>query len=211
MNLNSLAVRLHDNRSWTTGQDGLKELLVLCAISCLVIFELYSFGLISFVNVYGAQDNATTTKFVTYSSPKYGVAIDYPGNWKIREGESEVWFEAPVAATGTMGIIIQSSQNMSLPELVQVQLDQIKETSKELNVISSNLTTLAGIPANRTDFTYKVEEGNLFGAVTYEYRVIEISALKGDTFYTILYPATLQNFHLFLPIVQKMLSTLKIL
>ena len=211
MSLHSLAVRLYDNRSWKRDQDCLNELLVLCAISCLVIFEFYSFGLISFENVYGAQDNVTTTKFVTYNSTKYGFAIDYPENWKTREVESDVWFEAPVAATGTMGIIVQPSQNMSLPELVQVQLDQIKETSKELNVISSNLTTLAGNPANRTDFTYKVEERNLFGADTYEYRVIEISALKGDTFYTILYPATPQNFHIFLPIVQKMLSTFKIL
>ena len=211
MNLHSLAVRLHDNRSWKPDQDCFNELLVLCAISCLVIFEFYSFGPISFVNVYGAQDNVTTAKFVTYNSTKYGLAIDYPENWKIRDGETEVWFEAPVAATGTMGIIIQPSQNMSLPELVQVQLGQIKEISKELKIISSNQTTLADNPANRTDFTYKVEERNLFGADTYEYRVIEVSALKGDTFYTILYPATPENFHLFLPIVQKMLSTLKIL
>ena len=210
MKLDTLAGRLHENRSCTTDQDGLKEFLVLCAISCLAIFELYSFGLISFVDVYGAQENITTAKFVTFNSTKYGVAIDYPENWKIREGESEIWFEAPVVATGTMGIIIQPSQNMSLPELVQVQLDQINKTAKELKIISSNLTTLADNPANRTDFTYKVEEKNLFGADTYEYRVIEVSALKDDTFYTILYPATPQNFHLFLPIVQKMLSTLKI-
>ena len=210
MNLHSLTVRMHDIRSWKSDQDCLIGLLVLCAISCLVIFKFYSFGLISFVNVYGAQDNVTTTKFVTYNSTKYGFAIDYPENWKTREVESDVWFEAPVAATGTMGIIIQPSQNMSLPELVQVQLDQIKETSKELKLISSNQTTLADNPANRTDFTYKVEERNLFGADTYEYRVIEVSALKGDTFYTVLYPATSENFYLFLPIVQKMLSTLKI-
>jgi hypothetical protein len=43
-----------------------------------------------------------------------------------------------------------------------------------------------------------VEERILFGAKTYEYRVIEISALKGDRFYTILYPATPQYFE-FLP------------
>lgn len=210
MNLKSGAERLVAIWSWTTDLDRSKELLVLSAISCLVIFELSYFGVMSLVHVYGAQDNETTTKFVTYNSTKYGVAMDYPETWKIREGESAVLFEPPVAGAGTVGILIQPSQNMSLPELVQVQLNQSKGSAKELKVISSNLTTMAGNPANRTDFTYKVEEGNLFGSDIYEYSVIQVSTIKNGNFYTFLYHPTSQNFHLSLPTVQKMLSTLKI-
>jgi hypothetical protein len=104
----------------------------------------------------------------------------------------------------------QPAQNKSLTDLVQVQLLQTKNSNKELNIVSTNMTMLDKIPANRTDYKFKVEVPKFLGADIYDYDAIQISAVKDNTLYTVTYFADPETFHIFLPIVQKMLGTLKI-
>ena len=73
------------------------------------------------------------------------------------------------------------------------------------------MSTIDGNPANRNDYKFKVEVPKFLGADIYDYDAFKISALKGENLYTFTYFSDLENFYLFLPIVQKMLSTLEIL
>ena len=73
------------------------------------------------------------------------------------------------------------------------------------------MTMLDKIPANRTDYKFKVEVPKFLGADIFDYGAIQISAIKDNTLYTVTYFADPETFHIFLPIVQKMLGTLKIL
>ena len=73
------------------------------------------------------------------------------------------------------------------------------------------MTMIDKTPANRTDYKFKVEVPKFMGADIYDYDAIKISALKNDRLYTVTYFAPSDTFYIFLPIVQKMLSTLKIL
>jgi hypothetical protein len=158
-----------------------------------------------------AQNSPTTSNFATYDGSKYGMSIGYPDNWKITEDPSGVWFSSPVDETGNIRIESQPSQNRSLTELVQVQLLQTKNSNKELNIVSSNMTTLDENPANRTDYKFKVEVPKFLGADIFDYNAIQISTVRDGKLYTVTYFATAETFYIFLPIVQKMLGTLKIL
>lgn len=153
----------------------------------------------------------TTTEFVPYDGSKYGMAIQYPKNWNITADSEGVWFVSPVDRTGNIRISSQSSLNASLPELVQAQLLQAEKSYHSFKVNSSIMTTMAGNPANRTDYQIKDIVPKFLGSDTYEYGVIQISTIKGNKLYTFTYFSTPQNFHLFLPVAEKMLSTLKII
>lgn len=157
------------------------------------------------------QSAATTSKFVIYNGTKYGALIQYPESWKVNEDANGVWFVSPVDETGNIRIESQKAINGSLPLTVQTQLMLSKTSYKELNIASTKMTTLDGLPANRTDYKFKVEIPRFLGSDIFDYSAFQISALKNDRVYTFTYFSTPENFHLFLPIAKKMLGSLKIL
>jgi hypothetical protein len=184
-------------------------LSAIMKVSRMILIDCAVVTLLSSLVIVQAQ-GPTTTKFVTYDGAKYGFIIQYPENWKITEDPSGVWFVSPVDETGNVRIESQQSQNASLGLLVQAQLLQSKESYKELTVISSNITTLSKIPANRTDYEFKIEVPKFLGADVYDYSALQISTIRADKFYTFTYFSTTENFHLFLPIAEKMLTSLRI-
>ena len=157
------------------------------------------------------EASPTSTEFKTYDGSKYGINVQYPSNWNITEDASGVWFVSPVDQTGNVRIESQPSQNFSLSKSVQVQLLLAKNSYKGLDVVSTNMTTLDGTPANRTDYKFKLEFPKFLGTDVVDYSAIQISSIKGEKLYTLTYFSPAESFYTFLPIVQKMLSTLKIL
>lgn len=158
-----------------------------------------------------AQQSPTTSTYVPYDGSKYGFSIQYPDNWIKKEDSSGIWFISPVNESANLRIESQSNQNASLKDLVEFQLLQSKDSYKNFNITSSNMTTIDKSPANRTDYKFKVEIPKFMGADIYDYDAIKISTLKGDRLYTVTYFGPPDTFYTYLPIVQKMLSTLKIL
>jgi hypothetical protein len=190
-----------------------KMISMTFAFYWLLSFSVLIQGQIFPVMVAAGQEEGspTTTEFVNYDGmKKYGISIEYPANWNITEDASGVWFISPVES-GNVRITSQPARNLSLVDLVQIQNLQTKNSNKELTIVSSNMTTLDGTPANRTDYKFKVEVPKLLGADIFDYDAIRISGIKDDKLYTLTYFATPETFYIFLPIVQKMLSTLKIL
>ena len=189
-------------------------------LAVAVVWPLLSFSVIlqnhlAVVKLAGAEESTqiphpTTSKFVMFNGTKYGTIIQYPDNWKINEDSTGVWFVSPIDETGNVRIESQPAKNGSLALMVQAQLLQSKQSYKELDIASSNITTLDGVPGNRTDYKFKVEVPKFLGSDIFDYTAFQISAVKGDRLYTFTYFSTPQNFHLFLPIVHKMLSTFKI-
>ena len=162
------------------------------------------------MNLARAQNTPTTSDFVTFDGSKYGFSIEYPENWNVTQDATGVWFSSPVDGTGNIRIGSQSAQNLSLTDLVQVQLLQTKDSNKDFSIVSSNMTMLDKIPGNRTDYKFKVEVPKFLGADLFDYDAIKISAIKDNTLYSVTYFADPETFYIFLPIVQKMLGTLNI-
>ena len=90
------------------------------------------------------------------------------------------------------------------------QLLLAKNSYKGLDVVSTNMTTLDGTPANGTDYKFKMEFPKFLGTDVVDYSAIQISSIKGEKLYTLTYFSPAENFNIFLPIVEKMLSSIKI-
>lgn len=165
------------------------------------------------MNISSAQTTTTsptTTKFVDYDGSKYGFHVQYPANWNLTQDQVGIWFVSPVDSTGNIRIERQPALNQSLSDLVNVQLLQAKDSYKDLKVISSNLTTLGGNPANRTDYQFKIEEPRFMGVDTFDFKAIQISTINNNNLYTFTYFSNPEHYDIFLPIAQKMISSLKI-
>jgi hypothetical protein len=80
----------------------------------------------------------------------------------------------------------------------------------EFKVLSSNTTSLDDNPANRTGYQFKIEEPKFMGVDVFDFTAIQISTIKNNNFYTFLYYSNPENFHIFLPIAEKMISTLRL-
>lgn len=187
------------------------RILFLSAIFCLVIGLLIYPGQMLPMNASGTVTTSPTTmKIIDYDGSKYGFHVQYPANWNLTEDQSGVWFVSPVDSTGNIRIERQPAHNLSLSDLVTVQLLQARESYKQLKVLSSNLTSLDGNPANRTDYQFKIEEPRFMGVDVFEFTAIQFSSIKNNNFYTFTYFSNPENFHIFLPIAQKMLSTLRL-
>jgi hypothetical protein len=174
-------------------------------------------GQISIIQASTSENNPSTTKFIPFNNAsKYGIAFEYPENWRITERDSGIWFSSPVDGSGNFGIQIQPAQNRSLQELVKIQLVHYNKGFEDFRVLSSNITSLLGNKANLTNYSFKTEEPkylgtNLFGTDTLNFLAIMISTIRNDNLYSVTYLSTAENFDIFLPTVQKILSTLKII
>ena len=132
-----------------------------------------------------------------------------PANWNTTEDQSAVWFVSPVDSTGNIRIERQPASNLSLSDLVNVQLFQSKESYNEFKIPIFEHYFTGRKSCERTDYQFKIEEPKFMGVDVFDFTAIQISTIKNNNFYTFLYYSNPENFHIFLPIAQKMISTLK--
>lgn len=191
--------------------ESLAVTLTLCMLYIFVSFSLpIEFENQNIINQVTAQNNPTSSNFVTYNGSKYGLTIDYPTNWNKTEDATGVWFFSPVDQTGNIRIQSEPKLNTTLANLVKAQFIILQETHKEVDVLSSNITTVDGNTANRTDYKFKDEIPKFLGADIFDYTAFQVTTVKNDKLYTFIYFSTPDKFDIFLPIAQKMLGTIKI-
>jgi hypothetical protein len=154
------------------------------------------------------QSNATTQAFVTYVNPKYPFSLQYPQNWLVREQTNALWFTSPADQSGNVRLSCQSVSDQNLSKLVGIQLDEIAQTFKDFKITNSSFTTLGGIAANLTNYSYGMEEHVLFSTNVVKFNAMLVSTLKDDRYCTVLYYSTPEMFDVYLPIVKKMISGL---
>ena len=166
---------------------------------------------ISTANTIDAQQAVlNSSTYVPYNGSKYGFKVQYPSNWNISEDASGVWFFSPVNETGNIRFESQPSLNLSLSKNVQAQLLLAKRSYKGFDVVSTNMTNLDGNPANRTDYKFKMEFPKFLGSDVVDYTAFQISSINGSNLYTVTYFAPPESFYIFLPIAEKMLSSMRI-
>ena len=176
----------------------------------LIIFSVLANQVSTANTIDAKQAVLNSSTYVSYNGSKYGFNVQYPSNWNISEDASGVWFFSPINETANIRFESQPSQNLSLSDAVQVQFFLARESYKGLDKISTNMTNLDGNPANRTDYKFKMEFPKFLGTDVVDYTAFQISSIKGEKLYTLTYFAPPESFNIFLPIVEKMLSSIKI-
>jgi hypothetical protein len=145
------------------------------------------------------------TIFVPYSNPTFGIRIQYPGDWGrldlsfLQNNSADINFYPLDDPAGSLSARIQvnsllRSQNMTLGEYTSLKIN-----STEDQIIESNSTTLANLPAHVTVIGNSV------------LKTMQVWALKGDRVFTISYQAEEEDFQNDLPIAKKIIESFEII
>lgn len=141
--------------------------------------------------------------FVTYSNPTFGIRIQYPSDWGrldlsfLENDSADIDFYPLDDTSGAKNVRIQiktlSLQNMTLDEYTNVQIN-----STEKQLLESNSTALADLPAHEIVFT------------DIGLKTMQVWTIKDDKVYTITYVAEEEDFQNDFPIAQKMIESFEI-
>ena len=145
-------------------------------------------------------------KFLTYKNIDYGIKIDYPGNWIYQNYTSSniIYFISPDELT-SFGILINNiPEYYSLNEYITDYLSKLSESTAIIN-LSYNETILLNNPA------YEIEYVTKDVNTQEESKTKEIIIIHGDKLYNIIYSIINDQLSYYLPLVEKMLDSFRII
>ena len=167
-----------------------------------------------------AQTTDDNNTFKLYENATSAIHIQYPFNWTIDEGDAYpdddftdiVSFFAPVGndpeSEGPSLYIsidsLLSKQNENLSEYITTTINDYND-SQDFKVIESDTNSvLGGKPAYKLVFTDVYDDDT-------NYRSMEIGTIIGDKVYLLSYEAEEEQYLDYLPVIQKMIDSFKIL
>jgi len=142
--------------------------------------------------------------FVPYSNPTFGVRIEYPANWGrldlsfLLNNSADIDFYPLEDTSGSKHVRIkvetmQSAQNMTLEQYSESKINSI-----EGQILESNSTTLADLPAHEITFT------------NVGLQKIQVWTIKDDRIFTITYEADEEDFQNDLLVAERMIESFQI-
>lgn len=171
------------------------------------------------------NNNKNDNSFRTYENPAYGIQIQYPSTWIVYAGDvfsgddanatidivsflgpvkSDTKAHAPSLYISIVNPPPSPTTNLNLNEYLTRIINDYKARLKEFKVIESNTSSiLAGKPAYKLVFTD--EEDEIY------YKTMDIGTMRGDKVYLLSYVAQREQYSDYLPTVQKVISSLKIM
>lgn len=155
----------------------------------------------------------TTSNFLTYQDPTYGIKIQYPSDWTmsktgLRDYTNIVAFYSPLqnlTAVPSQFLLSRThySQNITLNDygkLVNATLQQ-----PGVKIVESKPFTLGdGTPAHSIVFI--PPSGN----VPFKPEIMLVWTVKGSNVYTLLFNGDAAKYSFYLPTIQKMINSFEI-
>lgn len=172
----------------------------------------------STVNSTGAPSNATTpNNFLVYSNPNHGIRIDYPANWKLDEHPYTDKFIALLTSTlknnsdvspATFTVSVETlKKNVSLDNYTNANLAKAKQSLPRFQVIDSNATILAGIPAHKIVYTFVSPDP----AIQIPFKSMNIWTIKQGKAYNISYTQARSQYNKYLEVIEHMINSFRII
>jgi eukaryotic-like serine/threonine-protein kinase len=151
-------------------------------------------------------------QFLTYENSELGISIQYPSNWeKLVNLDNFVTFTAPPETDtriypAALGIKVQelSSQNIPLQEITKVQMSDLKRSNPDLNVLESTSTTIADKPAHKIVFS-AIDNKEV------ERKAMQVWTVIGNKAFLITYKAEPDKFSSYLPTIERMIDSFKVI
>lgn len=159
--------------------------------------------------------NGTTPNEIAYRNPQYGIFMLFPSNWTfstsgLPEYTQVAGFYAPlqnlsdpIPARFTI-TVMSYQQNVSLKDFTNMTLSSLNET-QQINISSSNPTTLAGQPGYQVVFSTLPNMGN---PISFE--IMHSWTAIGNKVYVFQYSVESSKFDTYLPTVTQILESLRI-
>lgn len=171
-----------------------KKLEKVLLASLLTLIILLLLGSVTSIQLAIAQAD-----FTTYENPKFGIRVQYPSDWgrldlSFLGASADIDFYPLDDTSGTKDVRIQVKalplQNMTLEQYTNIQLNSI-----EGQILESNATTLANLPAHEIIFT------------NIGLKTMQVWTLKDDKVYTITYIAEEEDYENDLQIAHRMIES----
>lgn len=156
------------------------------------------------ITIIAAQTDETN--FVPYSNPTFGVRTEYPANWgrldlsfsQLQSDAANIDFYPLDDIFGSKHVRIQVENMQSTQNMTLEQYSSAKINSTEGQILESNLTTLAGLPAHKIVFT----DAGL--------QKMQVWTIKDARIFTITYEADEEDFQNDLQVAQGMIESFQI-
>jgi hypothetical protein len=161
------------------------------------------------VQQYQMQDSFSTNSYLRYNNPTYGIAIQYPSNWKKIE-----YYDTPVTISGSSPIVnflaplTNTSDHWRTHLMIQVlKQGQAKRLIPQSQIIIGdregfkslhNSTMQIFNPDRNTQSTLNIKTLDAW-----------VTANNGNT-YLLSYKAVTREFEDYMPILQKMIDSFRI-
>jgi serine/threonine-protein kinase len=179
----------------------LSNILILALI-------VISFWLSSFFAINQQITTAQTDEiyFVPYTNPTFGISIQYPADWGrldlsfLQNDSADIDFYPLDDASGALSVrilvesLLPSQKDMTFDEYTNMKID-----STEGQIIESNSSTLANLPAHEILFSNSV------------LKTLQVWTLKDDRVFTITYEAGEEDFQNDLQVARRMMESFQII
>jgi hypothetical protein len=159
-----------------------------------------------------AQYQTQTQGWSTYDDPILGISIQYPKGWEPTEAPNMLSFEACENETGlvvdaTVGITPGPTMGLNTSEdVMKDNLNALRSSISEIYELN-NKAKIGGItePVSKSVHTFTNDEGEVIG------RTIAYYVVSDDKAYSISFITRPTGYEKFIPTIQKMVDSFKIL
>jgi hypothetical protein len=204
-------------RNVTLHTSSLLLFVILFANSILSIYYNCQQSAAQTINTPSENIPRKTAELLTYTNPVYDFRIQYPANWEkidfgqaIEENDRHIvvtFLSPPEDALDRFReyLIIQVGKimfNRSLEHYVDTQINSLRYSLPNFEVVESNATVLAGNLAHTLAYMFKVGED--------EYKVTEVWIIKDNKLYYLKYSTESENSENFGSTVRKMIDSFRI-
>lgn len=179
--------------------------VLIFALTIILVWLSLFFAInqqITIIAIAIAQDGPS---FVPYSNPTFGVRAEYPADWGrldlsfLLNNSADIDFYPLDDTSGSTHIRIQvetipSAQNLTFEQYSSRNIDLT-----EGQILESNSTSLAGLPAREIVFT------------NMGLKTMQVWTIKDDKVYTISYIAPEEDFQNDLLIAKRMIESLQVI
>jgi YVTN family beta-propeller protein len=174
---------------------------VIISFSCLIITPFQLYGQQSASNQFSNND------YVQYENTDHKISLLIPSNWTVTEGNNSINFLSPLEDKSDLfreGLFIKilRSGNIPLNEYVSLDIIALRQGLEHFTLTYSDANfTLSNYPAYKIIYTYINKTTN--------YDAMRIWAVIGRNTYTISYDAESDKFRSYLPLIEKMIGSLR--
>lgn len=151
--------------------------------------------------------NATTPS----SSPLSGIQIAYPNEWLVNDlGNGTVRFSSPLRTdlmrfTVNVVNLPSSMKNMTLDNIVELNLNTSRQQLSNFSLLESNATTIS----SENQSAYKIVYTNTNKDPTFplKFKTMQIFTIKDGQLYTISYVSEASQYSRYLPTIENMIDS----
>jgi hypothetical protein len=180
------------------------QILVVILVLLLLIISAH---------VVGSSQTNDNNGLLVFENSTSGIRLQYPSNWTEANytGPENLVTFIPLQKThekslSQLTILTKnlSSQNKPLSAYVTEQINYLEHFLLDFDLIELGATTVAGHPAYRTLYTYKMPY------VPGEYKSMEIWLTDGAKLYIISYRSEERSYHNYISFIESIINSLHI-